>query len=63
MSFTDVADSATTIAATQIKHCPICRHKGFPPGGICIRKLGPSIYRSPQKISGISSTPKKYLKF
>ena len=26
-----------------------------------IRRLGPSIYRSPQKISGISSTPKKYL--
>ena len=30
MSFTDEADSATTIAATQIKHCLICRHKGFP---------------------------------
>ena len=28
-----------------------------------IRRLGPGIYRSPQKISGISSTPKKYLKF
>ena len=28
-----------------------------------IRRLGPSIYRSPPKISGISSTPKKYLKF
>ena len=26
---TDVADSNTTIAATQIKHCLICRHKGF----------------------------------
>ena len=28
-----------------------------------IRRLEPGIYRSPQKISGISSTPKKYLKF
>ena len=30
MPFTDVADSATTIAATQIKHCLIYRHKDFP---------------------------------
>ena len=40
---------------------------GLSPGGYsnfsCIRRLGPSIYRSPQKISEISSTPKKYLKF
>ena len=28
-----------------------------------IRRLGPSIYLSPQKNSGISTTPKKYLKF
>ena len=28
-----------------------------------IRRLGPSISRSPQKISGISSTPQKSLKF
>ena len=28
-----------------------------------IRRLGSSIYRSPKKKSGISSTPKKYLKF
>ena len=36
-------------------------------GGILIfffiRRLEPSIYPSPQKISRISSTPKKYLKF
>ena len=25
-----------------------------------IRRLGPSIYRSPKKISGVSSTPKKF---
>ena len=30
MLFTDVADSARTIAATQVKHCLICRHKYFP---------------------------------
>ena len=30
MPFTDVADSARTIAATLVKHCLICRHKYFP---------------------------------
>ena len=38
-----------------------------PKGGVLnffrIPRLGPCIYRSPQKLSGISSTPKKYLKF
>ena len=42
---------------------------GSPGGGggysifFFIRRLGPSIYRSPDKISGISSTPKNILKF
>ena len=30
MPFTDVADSATTIAATQVKQRVIYRHKDFP---------------------------------